>query len=241
MTFLGNVESNELRFFIHAAVQGLLPSTAILPPIKQLQIEMNAGSERDSVKYRTLPQLSSSWIDTVESVITEMQSKDFSSVSWERQLGFLHLLEQMIRVVGFTATPYVSLVYKIVVNLLEMTTIVSGEGQTSEPLLQDPIDENDIEDEDGDEMHQETTNESKKESKRSELRSRNQASKVRSLSLLRLAGSSPIQLLLILILLQFQKLRIDNNLILFYTLQSYLSNTMALLTSMCFRTPSYAL
>ena len=125
-------------------------------------------------------------------------SSDELAMSWERQLGYLHLLEQTIRVVGFRVTTYVPYMTSIVLQLLKYSLhfrkadlCVVDDAVADDPDVGEYDDE---QDEDDAEVRSTATSKSRAH----RLRSLNQSARVRSLCLLRLSGTTPIPTYLLL-------------------------------------------
>ena len=127
-------------------------------------------------------------------------SSDELAMSWERQLGYLHLLEQIIRVVGFRVTTFAPYMTSIVLQLLKYSLHFRKADLcvVDDAIADDPdVGEYDDEQDEDDEKDVKSTATSKSRAHR--LRSLNQSARVRSLCLLRLSGTTLIPLSLLTI------------------------------------------
>ena len=61
---------------------------------------------------------SARWYSAVTQIAESMTVNEIGEVAWERQIGFLHLLEQTVRLVGFGVTEHVGVLLKVVLAML---------------------------------------------------------------------------------------------------------------------------
>jgi hypothetical protein len=54
----------------------------------------------------------------VDTVLRGLTPESLQAVPWERQVGFLHLLEQVVKIVGFGLTDYVQQMHAIVLHMV---------------------------------------------------------------------------------------------------------------------------
>lgn len=182
-------------------------------------------SDHSSSLSLTLTEKSLKWYSTVSEIAMKMTVTECHTVSWERQIGFLHLLEQAVRLIGFGMSGEVAVLLKVVLAMLsgsqgntkrqkklEGENGGDGEGQEMGGKDEREWKEGDDNEEDDDEMdvdEEKTLGKGEKgergeigekgeigdkggvsgEKEGSYYRDINQASKVRSLSLLRLSGT----------------------------------------------------
>ena len=165
-------------------------------------------------QHRSFIDRSNAWYAAVSTIAQSMTAREISHVAWERQIGFLHLLEQTVRLVGFGISAQVEVLVKVLLAMLsgsqagawkrkhfggESTDMevdvdvyvdVEVEDKEGEVGEGDDLNEDAIEvlKEGGEGEGQETSLTS------SHYRDANQSSKVRSLSLLRLSGEQSIML-----------------------------------------------
>jgi hypothetical protein len=58
------------------------------------------------------------WYKDFKVLVLDLNNNDMNSISWERKVGFLHLLEQVIKIIGFNATDYAPMFFKILTILI---------------------------------------------------------------------------------------------------------------------------
>ena len=209
LSYFSSLEPADLRYLFHFTVQSLLPSAQLLT-ITHPSSAVTISDMKSSILYMSHVDLSSSWMERVEQMffttaarlpLIELptdHSSDELAMSWERQLGYLHLLEQIIRVVGFRVTTYVPYMTSIVLQLLKYSLHFrkADLGVVNDAVADDP-DVGDY-DEEKDEDDEEVKSTATSKSRAHRLRSLNQSARVRSLCLLRLSGTTPIPTYLLL-------------------------------------------
>ena len=47
-----------------------------------------------------------------------MSAEELNEIAWERQIGFLHLMQPIIRILGFGITSYVPLLHQVILTML---------------------------------------------------------------------------------------------------------------------------
>lgn len=94
------------------------------------------------------------WCDTIFNVVHELFSSNthtmLKTVSWERQVGFLHLLEQIVKIMGFTVTSYVELFSKLILCILANATSAVSVSAEVEQIDEYKIEEEEENDDEGD-------------------------------------------------------------------------------------------
>ena len=193
-------------------LRGIVPSVALFSAAAAMA-ESSTVREGGQV-HASLSDHSAKWYGIVDNIASSMTVHEVTNVQWERQIGFLHLLEQTVRLVGFGVTDHVGVLLKVVLAMLSgaQSGVWSSKGtdvRVSDVRSGDSagvdvgvLDEN--EDEEGDDVDVEgDEKEQRKEGTEGRAgredgveertasyhRDINQASKVRSLSLLRLSGN----------------------------------------------------
>jgi len=125
-TFLSALPAEELRPFLHLMMRGLVPRSVldkltaayicsqsnIIASASATGLKNGYGSGSGSGSSSSVAASRSAWGDTdrwfgsVEEAVLALRSPEMASVSWEKQVGFLHLLEHMIKILGFGISPY---------------------------------------------------------------------------------------------------------------------------------------
>lgn len=175
-------------------LRGVLPQAALRTAAEAL----STGSEGDTVRsaHTSLTDRSARWYSAVTQIAESMTVNEIGEVAWERQIGFLHLLEQTVRLVGFGVTEHVGVLLKVVLAMLSGSQTGAWRARNSikDTTHTHAVVEVDQEGEgdevEDDEMGVEGEDTAAEGSVASHYRDVNQASKVRSLSLLRLSGVS---------------------------------------------------
>ena len=143
--------------------------------------------------------------DVVHQCAMDLTITDVQELSWERQVGFLHLFEQTIKLIGFGATSHVGVLLRVVLTMLSGSQSSLWRKMAVDAAAVDVHDEaealdadEDEEQEDDDDMNErggdddvaasgDVSESAGDEKKGAHLRHSNQASKVRNLALLRLS------------------------------------------------------
>jgi len=173
LAFVSKMESGEIRHLIHLMLRGLLPLHRLSTPTLTT-IELTSYDSY-SIKLQ-------SWYDQIDTLILlTMSSIDLVGIPWERSIGFLHLLQPMIRILGFTVTDFIPIIYKVVLVMLTYAQHCRDKVkdlQEKEDVVAD-VDNDDDNDDDR-----------KDDDDRTNIyhRDAGQALRLRSLSLLRIAG-----------------------------------------------------
>jgi hypothetical protein len=174
-------------------LRGVLPQAALLSAATAL----SKNSENDTTRpaHMSLTDRSDLWYSAVTRIAESMTVNEIGEVAWERQIGFLHLLEQTVRLVGFGVTEQVGVLLKVVLAMLSgsqtgawraRNCIKDSSNTSADDEADQEADGNEAED---DEMDVEGggAEAAAEGTVASHYRDANQASKVRSLSLLRLS------------------------------------------------------
>eukprot|EP01041_Mallomonas_annulata_P001346 gene1346-2596_t len=112
LSFISTLNPAELGHFLHLMLRNLVPRQKLLA-ITDIQTG-------DELKYNCLTNISSHWYMSVVKIALSMTPEDMedSVVSWDTQLGYLHLLEQIIRLIGFGFTSHVNVLTHLVLVML---------------------------------------------------------------------------------------------------------------------------
>lgn len=121
MSFFSKLPGEELDTLVHLMLRGVVP---------RVKMEALAASEniatgsRRGEKTASLPvheeeriKLSAWHASVIDLILTNISASDLNGVIWERQIGFLYLLEQAIKLIGFGMTNYVH-IFNHMISLL---------------------------------------------------------------------------------------------------------------------------
>ena len=150
LTFLSSLELSEQMHLVQLIYRTIIPKDQLMEIAVSSQ-----GQERDV----SLAQQHSVWYQAAQHLLMALTSGDMQQISWERQSGFLHLLQQIIRILGFSVAQHVPVFAKLVIIMLTNAQAVRGgiESDAKEADLDD--DDDDLEDNDV-EMHRASTSHS---------------------------------------------------------------------------------
>ena len=179
-------------------LRGVIPSSLLMKHAKQNSSQLMMGVNK--MQKPSITVKCGSWYEIVVESCHCLATHELEHLSWERQVGFLHLLEQAIRLIGFGMTAHVEVLVKIVTLVLsgsqslkwrksgffggvEVEVIDEGEEDVEE--VEEGGDMADVVDEEVDAADRTEEVESQD---RAKLRDANQSSKVRNMALVRLEG-----------------------------------------------------
>ena len=174
-------------------LRGVLPQAALISAASALSKSSDGDTARPA--HMSLTDRSDNWYTAVNKIAESMTVHEMGEVAWERQIGFLHLLEQTVRLVGFGVTEQVGVLLKVVLAMLSgsqtgawrtRNSIKDSSRTNAEDEVDGEVDGNEIEDDEMD-VDVEGVEPAAEGVTASHYRDANQASKVRSLSLLRLS------------------------------------------------------
>lgn len=114
LSFLSKMEPQETRHLVQLMVRGVIPSELLNDSAMQ-GVVASTGKIAEPLSMSV--QLTQ-WYDVVDAVLRDLSPQGLSAVQWERQVGFLHLLEQAVKVVGFGLTEYVAQIHAIVLKMV---------------------------------------------------------------------------------------------------------------------------
>lgn len=215
MAFMTNLAPRDLRHLVHLMLRGTIPkylqlaAVATRDPLRLTGEKSSSGLSLpaiDSARWLTMAEVSSEWHDSVEELVRDMSAENMADVAWERQVGFLHLMEDMVKIIGLGVKDYVGIMFRTVTLMLSyaqhvrssiMATsriaLLAEDGSTKEKTdtyslsvdmeIEDNEDAHDEDEEVGDEENQSATFIFSQE-----IKDANQSVRVRSLCLLRLSG-----------------------------------------------------
>lgn len=169
-------------------LRGVVPANLLLRLTERMNSDLSLPPHHGAVS----PTLLSAWYNGVEAIVSNIRPEDFRSVAWERQVGHLHLLEHVVRVVGFGMTAYVPHLFQLVVSMLTnaqdlRASAVAAQGE--EVAVVDDI----VVEEAGVEEDLEEDNDDEKTEKfvfSPTIKNLNQCIRVRTLCILRVTGES---------------------------------------------------
>ena len=108
-------------------LQTIVPSSQLFI-LTQCLVDQRAGSKLRLSSTSSVPSVESTWFDGVDKILFNLKPSDLEFVSWERQIGFLHLLEPVVRVLALSLNPFIEQLAKLIATLIENAqTIRHGE------------------------------------------------------------------------------------------------------------------
>ena len=194
----------------HLMLRGVLPQSTLLKAAANIATTISSTTSITSLS--SLTDRSHKWYTIVSEIALNITKSEIYYVSWERQIGFLHLLEQAVRLIGFGISSEVGVLLKVVLAMLGGSQMDAwkgkgngngnkieegqkdGEEEEEEATVDDKMTsmDNDIDSNDAMDMDMDMDVDAEEEVDGSESivkyhRDINQSSKVRSMSLLRLS------------------------------------------------------
>ena len=166
LAFVSKMQPVEMRHLLQLMLRGIVPSEKI-----SAQITVPAPGTT-TVSTVTTEQ----WYDIIDSLVQSLEAEELDHIAWERQIGFLHLLQPIIRILGFGITSYVPIIHKVVLIMLNHAQNIRAKNSE--------VGAGEIESDDEDEEHEQHVKEDGLQRRR---RDEVQALRVRSLCLLRIA------------------------------------------------------
>jgi hypothetical protein len=189
-------------------LRGVVPQEALLAAATALSNDPSDSSKHP--QHRSFIDRSNAWYAAVSTIAQSMTACEISHVAWERQIGFLHLLEQTVRLIGFGISAQVEVLVKVLLAMLSGSQAgawkrkhLGGESTDMEVDVdvdvEEEAEEKEVEGDDVNEDAMEVVKGGEGEGGEASMtsfhyRDANQSSKVRSLSLLRLSGEQSIML-----------------------------------------------
>ena len=99
----------------HLMLRGILPQSTLLEAATSLANTISPSTSITSSS--SLSDKSNRWYTIVSEIALTMTKTEMYYVSWERQIGFLHLLEQAVRLIGFGISSEVGVLLKVVLAM----------------------------------------------------------------------------------------------------------------------------
>lgn len=135
LAFLSSLDVTEQVHLVQLMYRTLVPRAILvsIPPLKTHKTQQGG--------HVTIASQCDSWYAHVQAAIDALGSADLNSVSWERQTGFLHLLQQVIKILGFSVTRHIPSLCKIVVLMLTNAQSVRGNLEDEDEVEDKLVDE----------------------------------------------------------------------------------------------------
>eukprot|EP01034_Spumella_vulgaris_P023353 gene23353-29566_t len=183
LAFLSKMERHETRHLLQLMLRGVLPS-ALLNANAMLNVETDVRkleAMSNSVKL-------TEWYAVVDGVLRGLTPECLKAVPWERQVGFLHLLEQVVKIVGFGLTDHVQQMHAIVLHMVvhAQNTRVETCQLAAEQAVMLAENEEGVDEDDEDE-EEEDREDHKPSGLAAQYKNASQSSRVRTLCLLRVS------------------------------------------------------
>lgn len=172
----------ELRHVVQLMFRGILPQSALVNISVDLSPNVIESKMKTSKTSATLTAYYEVWYNAVDDVIFTLKHEALREVVWERQIGFLFLLDQFVRVLGFALTPYIEGILNILSCMIKYIQYLKQCNKSEEVLTVTSQDDNNVIEEVDDELAYFD------EYDLSQYNNTN-ASRVRTMCFLRLAGS----------------------------------------------------
>ncbi|KAJ1424145.1 hypothetical protein B484DRAFT_100216, partial [Ochromonadaceae sp. CCMP2298] len=125
LAFVSKMEDAESRHLLQLMFRGVVPMKKQLEALEKAPAAASvtlASGAVTSISASGSASVSAAdllvWYDAMDALILSLQPEDIAAVAWERQIGFLHLLEPLVRVLGFSVTKYVPVLVRVVVAML---------------------------------------------------------------------------------------------------------------------------
>ena len=114
LSFISKMESHEIRHLLQLMLRGIIPSKYI----SQYITTTSSTTTTTAVSSITYNSNIEEWYTIIDNIINNLTTEQLQSVPWERQIGFLHLLQPIIRILGFSVTSYVPVMHKVILIML---------------------------------------------------------------------------------------------------------------------------
>lgn len=188
LQFLSVLPPEELRWFIYLMVRGLFSSNMnkrLLEVFFRVMKKSSVAVETDATE--NFIARSSVWFDIVENEILSMSFENMEHIVWEKQISFLHLMENMIKIIGFNMSPFIKHISTLILCMISYAHTWRCSNSAAKDIHDVPDTTVDVDMDDTAENLEEL-----KEDDYDGINKRilNQTSKVRTLGLLRISGTS---------------------------------------------------
>lgn len=146
LSFLNNIDPSELYHLIQLMYRGILVQSDLLNCDISIQPTMMFSISENRIVSQSIY---SEWYTHVDSIINSTRPESFRAIPWERQIGFLYLLQHIIKVLGYRVQIYVS---KLVSMVSYMLQHCQSDFSSIQEIIEDTddqfdnkVDDNDIE------------------------------------------------------------------------------------------------
>ena len=114
----------------HLMLRGVLPQSTLLQEATNIATKATINSSTSaSILNSNLPDKSERWYNKILEIASSMTVNEIYLVPWERQIGFLHLLEQTVRLIGFGISNEVGVLLKVVLAMLGGSQVGAWKGK----------------------------------------------------------------------------------------------------------------
>jgi hypothetical protein len=122
LSFLSKIPGEELETFVHLMLRGLVPKDKLMASI---------GSDKvDHTHYLTENWMKIWYSTTLDVVQNHLSTEDYLNIPSDRQIGFLFLLEQGIKILGFNFTVFIPILNGVVISLMTACLSVTASNST---------------------------------------------------------------------------------------------------------------
>lgn len=164
MVFISKLDPAEMRHLLQLMLRGIVPAAK-----QKLRTQSSASATAPATFTPA------EWYDGIDRAVQTMSAAELDGIAWERQIGFLHLLQPIIRILGFGITAYIPLLHQVILTMLNHAQYIRRRSSEA-GAVEVSGDYDDDEDEEQKAIAQQ------------QGRDEAQALRVRSLCLLRIAG-----------------------------------------------------
>ena len=115
LTFLSVLPASEIGDFMYLIFRGICPKASIINAAADYckkKSSNNSKSDQNMRKEET------NWYSLVQTLVQQSTAESVATIPSERQIGFLHLVENIVQLLGFLITDYVHLLGHLVMEIL---------------------------------------------------------------------------------------------------------------------------
>jgi U3 small nucleolar RNA-associated protein 20 len=178
LSFLSPLSPDELSHFINWMIRGLIP------PSKVISVDLNLNptvlekrwKSQSGVESLTITAYYQSFYELQGSIQDLLQAEDMKSIPWERQIGFLYLLESMVKIIGHGLSMHMPRLINMLTSILHHAHILKQN--------QENDDQNDDDDDDDDD---DINSEAAADKNQDKSRDSREASRIRTMCIQRIA------------------------------------------------------
>jgi len=127
LTFLNTLSSNEHVYFMQLMFRGMIP----------IRRQMENSIVCEFLSETTLTEYFSPWFTHIDELIENLNDQDIKYIPFERQMGFLYLLEDVVNIIGYGVASYVPKFFKAILCCLHF-----AQSSRNENLLSMAVEEN---------------------------------------------------------------------------------------------------